>query len=432
MEPNNPTQNEKNNDNVNENPSEIAKSEQAPPTPAKSVKLPSARKRKILIGILIFLLLAAVAAAVYFLVFNKKEKSQAVVRPIENTAPKVTRIEQVKKIYYVDNNKLYSINPLDKKVEEIDTQVSSGSGGTGSGMNTPLTSPDQFKVAYINDGKLWLKEDGKPAKQIDFPKPNKPAKGEYTWLISAWSSDSKNFTYSVALECGIDSCDDSDIDKNVTGVFWYSLSSGKPTKLPIDSSDMWVPGTSKVAYFDDNVQPVHLKTYDVVSKQTATLTKTGWSGLPPQLAFSDDGSKIIYVDGDGNANTDRLVIANADNTGQSVQKNGRWAEHQWPRFIQGSTTNYLYSHSEGWNCPDGGTGCPGFYLYTVLNGKTKKITQILSHIAGFYTPEEVITLRGYFYDTAKKRTLSLININTAAITDLYSGNELLDLGMTFQ
>ena len=331
-------------------------------------------------------------------------------------------VEQVKKIYYKDSDNLYSINPTDKKIEEIDT-------GLANSTSSVLMSFDQLKVVYVKDGEVWLKQDGSAQESIDQVAPNKSLTiGEYEWIVTGWSSDSKNFVYSVSFSCGMggDGCSASDEDTDATGVFWYSLASNKSTKLPIakgDYNDSWIPNSSKVVYMElvDDVN--YLKTYDVLTKKTATLTSTGWAGLQPQFSFSDDGTKLIYAYGDSNGGTtaSRIIIANADNSDQHVQKQGDWAEYQWPKFIPGSTSDFVYSQSEKHDCSDGHGTCPRKYLYSVIGGKTTKVVEIISNVVGFVSGGQAITLRGYAYDAPYTRTISLVNLLTSTVTDLHEG-----------
>lgn len=350
-----------------------------------------------------------------------------------------TKITQTAKIYYTSDKNLYSINPVNTGGDPVlvDSGITSSGGGVGTGSNVPLMSFDQLKAVYIKDGAVWLKQDGQASEKLYQSTSNDTAC--YNGLYSiGWSSDSKNLIYNVALSeggMGGPTCTQSEHDTNSAGFYWYSLESKKSTKLPITRSDMWVPSSNKIAYFeaeDKNAKnyTYQLKTYDVITKEINTLSKTGWLGYSPQLDFSDDGSKIIYVAGETNANNySKIVIANADNSNQQELKRGNWAEYQFPKFLKNSKTNYIYTHSEGTACPSGGTGCPAGILYSVIDGNRSKV---MGTIFGQYhidSEGRILALAGYNYSADKKRTISLIDPASNSISNLFVGDETLNFSI---
>lgn len=391
------------------------------------------KKVLLILGIVIFVA-AIVGGLAWYFASQGTDDSNIAKKESTKTEKAEVKKEQVKKIYYSDNTKLYSVNPSDKKITEIDTAVTSNGGAVGYGSQSPLMAPDFLKVAYIKNNEVWVKEDLSNPKKIEQPTPKKTA-GFYSWYISGWSSDSSKFTYSINFDCGMGSadCDETDEDKNATGIYWYSLNSGKSTKLSIPRTDMWLPNSQKVVYFSKVNNLSYLHTYDVLSKEDKVITATPFEGLEPQIAFSDDATKMIYSYGPPSGGVSRIVIANADNTNQKIQKEGKWAEYQWPRFVKGSTSDYVYSHSEEWACPGGTGGCPKMILYSVVAGATKNLGGIINHITGFWDATTIIVLRGYNYDAAKTRTLSLVNVSdSSSVVNLYEGKEQLESKLGWQ
>ncbi|MEK7621130.1 MAG: hypothetical protein AAB395_02130 [Patescibacteria group bacterium] len=374
-------------------------------------------KSKKLWIIIILILLAGSSVSAYYIL---KQKAAPSVTSSNVQKVKKTSTTQIKNIYFADSEKLYSVNPDTKKLNIVDSNVSSGSGSIGLGTTSPLNSPNLYRVAYTKKEDIYLKEDGKKIKKIDQPTTEENA-GYYKY-ISAWSSDSENLTYSISFDCGMNpDCDYKDEDKNLTGIYWYSLNTGESTKLPIKTSEMWVPNTTKVAYFsgEDNVI---LRTYDVVSKEDKQLTSIDWSNPGPQLTFSDDGNKIIYADIATDSNKSQIIIANQDNTGKKNQKSGAYSELQFPLFIKDSSDNFVYIKSEDKVCPDGGGGCPISYIYSVIDGKSTKIATS-AQAMGFLSDTQLIALTGYAYSKPVKKTLSIINLKDNSTTNLYTGGD---------
>lgn len=382
--------------------------------------------------VLVVIVVIAVGGAGYYYSNSKKNNSTPVATSQTVTATTTpTAITQTPKIYYAQNNNLYSIDPTSKQTAEIDTKAASTGGTTGLGSNTPLTSFDQLKVVYAKDGSIWLKQDGQTAKKL-YQSTSSDPNCYNSFYFSGWSSDSKNLVYDISFDSGMGeaTCSQSDADKDAEGFYWYSLDSQKSTKLPITRADLLVPQSNKVAYFEKTNNAYQLKTYDFVAKTSETLSKNGWTGYEPQLAFSNDASKIIYSYGEtASSSYSKIVIADINNTNQKIEKQGRWAEYQFPRFMKGSTSNYYYDYNKERTCASGSGGCPEITLHSVINGTDSEVVGIIDRVNATMTDGTLVIKKGDIYDSDHKRTISVVDLNSKSVTDLLEGNETLNFSI---
>ena len=382
-----------------------------------------------ILAIIVVLLAIGMAGYNVWLKNNSKETTKD---NVVSELDKNSIIQNNNKIYFVDSKKLYSVEAKSKKIVEVDSNVDSNGGGVGYGSRSPLMSPDMSTVAYVKNNSIWIKSDDAEIMRINQADLSSSTAHCYYHYISAWSSDSSKFTYSVTFDSGMGDSTCGDENKNITGVYVYKISDNTSKKIPINRADLWLPKTSRLVYFNNNNGAINLRTYDFESGKDEQLTKVGWEGTEPQIAFSSNGDKLIYAYQDYSSSASKIIMAKTDNTDKKILKEGQWAEYQWPRFAGDSTENYVYSHSEGWTCPDGSVGCPKKYVYSVVNGLTSKGPEIIDSIVGFYNNTVLIGVKGYAYNEQGQNTLSLINILNQDTEALYTGSNQLNSKMYWQ
>lgn len=403
------------------------------------------RKKITVLLILTIIVIVCVAGTIYY--FNQKSNgsySSKETPTSSNRQPependandtKATINEQAKvaqtpKIYYTKDGNLYSIDTQSKQVTEIDTAINYGSSASGLGSSEPLNSFDLLKVIYSKDNDIWLKENGHDPRKIDRVIPDQ-TKCPFRIYFTAWSSNSKNLVYKVSFDEGMGGlgCEPTDEDNNTVGFYWYSLDSAKSTKLPISQAEMWVPQSNKIAFFERTGDENQLKTYDVVTKTTETLSKSGWIGYTPQLAFSDDGTKIIYSHGHTAAiSSSKIIIANRDNTAQEIKYEGSWADYQFPKFINKSNNNFFYTYNTKQECPSGGL-CPAQILHSNIDNIDKEIVGIVDRYYTLVDNGKILFQRGYFYDKNGDKTLAIFDPTDSTTIDILKTNEVLDFSI---
>ncbi len=334
------------------------------------------------------------------------------------TAASIDKITLAENIYFEDNGSLYGVNIKTKNVKKIDDNLSSGYGGLGAGVETPLNSFDFSKVAYVKNREVYI-YDGTNSTKIN--QPDTTGKAHHSYLIS-WSPDTKFLVYRIQLVYLLGEVKPS--GPNVDGVYLYSLESGKSVKLPIETAVSWVPGSSKIAYLkdieeDDDIYETW--TYDIASGKNEILSKSSISNVS-QIEFSYDGSKILYNTYDRNSEVVRIIIANIDNSNQSTVLSGRWADVQSHFFVKYSDSSIVYQKQETTSC-NGRTvdhmdgSC--YVNYLMVSGDDTKYEEV-ERVFGPYDENNVIVATHSIPESSYTPKLMLVNLKTGGKTVLYN------------
>ena len=372
---------------------------------------PKSKKKKIVAIIIVVLLLVAGAAiGAWQFIENKDDDTQ-------KEAP-ASVVESTENIFYINKSTLYAYNLATKKISEVDSKVTANnSGGMGVGSANTLTSRNLKTVAYLKDNDVWIKDGDNDPKKIS--QPSQVNDGD-RYMVT-WSSDAKYLVYSIGTSClesTIDEggCEPDPADKDVVGIYLYSVDSNESTKLSIPRADSWLPNSNKLVYFtsSDNLYSMH--TYDVISKVDSVVTKTYFLS-DPVLDFSDDGTKIIY------SSNDIITIADIDNTNQKPLQIGEEniLNIQSPVFLAGSDSDFAFTLEKHKTC-EGGVGiCPQSYLFTTINNQITQITETEGFRTIVIKKDMIATVRGDV--VTPTQTLSLVNTSTGEIVDILQSDE---------
>ena len=393
-------------------------------SPPKKVSFLRRKAVLITISVIIFL---ATAGAAYVLVFAQKNnptaeapQSQATTDDKDDTKPLVDTI------YAYSDSNLVAINPQTKEFVIIDTAIDAESGNANLGTTTPLTAPNFQSAVYIKDNTGWTTTGSD--KKIFYSIPDAAKKtGFYTLYLAAWSSDSTKLAFSIGFMCPMfgSTCSDSSEDKSLTGVYVYDTATEKTTKIQATGVIQWLPGSTKIAYFDESTTPSKLLINDTVTGAMTTAA-TKKFGFGPQISISHDAQKIIYSAGTNGRESSAIFIENINGTDQKTLKTGSFADLQWPKFLPGSSSDYAYSKRKEIACYGGGSGCVSASLHIVKNGEDKKAVEDIDYkVVGFYKNQAVVVISDGQVGISPnnpapyKANISLLDLNNFALSKIY-------------
>lgn len=395
-----------------------------PETPPPEKK-PFFLKRKAVLIALIAIVLLLAGVLLYFFIFAQPKDTTKTNSQATDSLPTTTPTSGT--IYAYSDGQLLAINPDSKEFVIAENKIDAESGSTNAGSTIPLTAPDFQSGAYVKDNAGWLITATDTKNFYSIPDTAKKT-GFYSIFLSAWSSDATKLAFTVEFRCppeGNNTCKDSDEDKTITGVYVYDKNTNKVARVQATNVIGWIPKTTKIAYFDDTLEPHQLSINDTA---LGTTTKSGSLdfGFAPQLSFSDDGTKMIWTAGVHGTESAATYSANLDGSNQKTLLTASFADLQWPIFLPGSESDYAYSKRKEIKCYEGTSGCVSESLNIVKNGQDKKaVEDIDSKLIGYYNNQAVVVIsdgqNGLSPNNPApyKAGVYLVDLNTFMTTKIY-------------
>jgi len=365
--------------------------EQTPPLISPK-KTPLFKRKGFLIPVLILIFLLLAGGATYAVVSLQKDDT-----PKTSTQTDTKETEDTKatidNIYVYSSAELVAINPETKEFVVVDKALEGESSNASFGSTTPLTAPNFKSAVYIKGNTGWIVTGTEKKTFYSIPDTAKNT-GFYTLYLSAWSSDSTKIAFSIGFMCPPygSPCNEESEDKNLTGVYVYDVATNKTSKARATGVLQWIPGTSKLAYFDDATTPQKLLVNDTSTDTTAVLATKSF-GFGTQASISDDAQKILYTAGVNGTESAATFISNIDGTEQKTLKTSSFADLQWPKFLPESSLNYVYSKRKEVTCYENVTGCVSASLHVVKDGQDKKAVEDIDYrVIGFYKNQAVVVI----------------------------------------
>lgn len=212
----------------------------------------------------------------------------------------------------------------------------------------PELSPDQKRIAFVQDNDLWIYEVAK-RKATKLTSVGRPQDEQYASVfvsISTWSPDSRKILYRVLG--GPTEPQGDAIGPKVKerpgpyGTYVYDLDQGTSDSLVVSSGNLepvWLPnGQFLVIHGGPTSSQLdnELHRYDPATRRsTPVTTQTAWYGRP---VLSPDGRWIVVHAGQKPEGTLRSQLWRIDLTSGEVTRVtplGRWGEYQRPALSPG-------------------------------------------------------------------------------------------------
>lgn len=335
------------------------------------------------------------------------------------------------KILSVSKDDLLRVyDPATKKISSLVVKTGGGGATLYQGSSSPILSSSKKRIAYLNekDGEVWVIDtSGEGNQRIsdqNFKADNSRVGSQVR--LSGWSSNERYLVYYVDVvvnEYGV-SGKGKVLPPVAEGIYVADLEKGKIYYLPnMPNFVGFLPKSNLGIFLEDDFQTneTTLYTLDVANKEIKKLTKNPIKGsLPGQYHFSSDGKNFVYMVG-SETGTDfaRMIYTNIDNTRPQEILRVNWAEVQRPH-LSPDKKYIAYLNTSSYNCPEGGTGCRTFTLFTydLKTKKTKKFIQA-GNILYWYSKNEIVVISGKF---SGPRTSQLVNVDSGKATKI-SDNE---------